>query len=494
MAGTVLAVYGSSMKRLLPNGPVWMLALVLLAGALPATPVLPARASAAPAPVAGPGRRALRLEQIVVSGNERLGQEEILRALDLTPGDTLSVEALEHGRLRLLDTYPVLSGVDLFTRPGSERGAVILEVDVVEKKRVSFETGYGYHDVNGWFLTLGGLRFDQPFRTDSNIRLGFRMGFRLVSLDAEWLKPPPLDGDLGADARFYIQNEDRSFYSPHCTGAEGWEYTGPCARDGSGWSEFRQQIGRAGAEMSLLQRYGGLVFSLGARAESVKPESTFTDPESDKTYEIDDFPEALSADIENTVITGLFLRVTRDTRDQVIYPRSGSVALLSLEANTTILGGDRAFTKMALDGRKLFDLGKDRVFAGRLSAGVTSTGTPYYERFTLGGIYSLRGFKELSLSPAAGFDGYWLAGCELRFPLIPAIGSPPRLTGLVFFDSGMGWQRDGQFSERVEAAAGYGMRLRLPWLGMLGIDVGLPITEGRTGENYRVHGSVGFSF
>jgi outer membrane protein assembly factor BamA len=493
MGGMVFAASRISMKRLLPNGPVWMVALVLLAGALLATVVLPAKAAASPT-LASPDRKALRLEKIVVSGNERLEAKEILRAIDLAPGDTLTVEAIERERLRLLETYAILSEVDLFTRPGSERGAVILEVDVVEKKRVSFETGYGYHDVNGWFLTLGGVRFDQPFKTDSNLRLGFRMGFRLVSLDAEWTKPAPLDGGLGADARFYIESEDRSFYGPRCTDSEGCGYVVSCTRDGADWHEFRQQIKRAGGEVSLLQRYGGLLFSLGARAESVKPESTFTDREDDKKYEIDDFPDVLTQDIENTVITGLFLRVTRDTRDQVIYPHSGSVALFALEANTTILGGDRVFTKMVLDSRKLFDLGKDRVLAGRLGAGITSTGTPYYERFTLGGIYSLRGFKELSLSPVAGLDGYWLAGCELRFPLIPSIGSPPRLTGLVFIDSGMGWERDSRCSERVEAAMGYGMRLRLPWLGMLGIDVGLPVTEGRTGENYRVHGSLGFSF
>ena len=490
------------MMRLLRNGPVLALVLALTWASLwPAvllaydTPVLSTREAESTGVVSPETtQRALLLEEILVSGNKRLTEEDILGTIQITPGDTIDVGVLERERLRLLDARSILKSAGLFTRPGSRRGTVILEVEVVEKKAVSFETGYGYHDVNGWFLTLAGARFDQLFKTDSQLRVGFRLGFRLTSFDAEWLKPAPLDGGLGANARFHVQSEDRSFFGDDCPGGNGCGASGSCSRDGSGWNEFRQEIGRVGGEVSALHWYRGMLFSLGLHAESVKPESTFIDPDSDEEYEFEDFPGDLSGDIENTVLTGIFLRVTRDTRDDAIYPRSGSVALISLEANNTFLGGDEVFTKTVFDSRGLLDLGRDRVLSGRLSAGITSTGTPYYERFTLGGMYSIRGFKELSLSPAAGFDGYWLAGCELRFPLIPSIDKPPRLAGLVFVDTGMGWRRDDPCSENLEAAVGYGVRLRLPWLGMLGIDAGIPLSEGRTGENFRVHGSLGFSF
>lgn len=486
------------MMRLLRNGPVLAVALGLLCAILaPATvPAGPADSSSAVAPAySGTSTgRALLLEEIQVSGNKRLGEEDILSAIQLAPGDTIDVEVLELERGRLLDQHSILSSVDLFTRPGSRRGSVILEVRVAEKKAVSFETGYGYHDVNGWFLTLAGVRFDQLFRTDSALRIGLRIGFNLTSFDAEWLKPAPLDGGLGANARFHVQTEDRSFFGGRCDQGAGCGAPGSCSRDGSDWNEFSQKITRVGGEVSALHRYRGMLFSFGVHAESVKPESTFRDVESDVKHEFEDFPDALTPDIENSLITGLFLRVTRDTRDDIIYPRSGSVVLFSLEADNTILGGDQVFTKMTFDSRKLLDLGGDRVLSGRLSAGVTSTGTPYYERFTLGGIYSIRGFKELSLSPPGGHDGYWLASCELRFPLIPSIEDPPRLVGLVYLDSGVGWLRDDPCPEKLEAAAGYGVRLRLPWLGMLGFDVGIPLTRGRTGENFRIHGSLGFSF
>ena len=87
---------------------------------------------------------------------------------------------------------------------------------------------------------------------------------------------------------------------------------------------------------------------------------------------------------------------------------------------------------------ELVSLGGDLVLSGRLAAGIASRGTPYYERFTLGGIYSVRGFRELSLSSTEGDDGGWIACCELRFPLIPSVGAPPRLSGLAFFRTACG--------------------------------------------------------
>ncbi|MFH0777920.1 MAG: hypothetical protein V2A71_04730, partial [Candidatus Eisenbacteria bacterium] len=137
-----------------------------------------ARAVGAPSPSSpdSSADRPLLLEQIVVAGNRRLTDEAIISAVRLSPGDTVSVHVLERERMRLLQIHAILSDVSFFTRPGSARGTVVLEIDVVERTTFSLETGYGYHDVNGWFLTLLGLRFDRPYDTDSQLRLGLRFG------------------------------------------------------------------------------------------------------------------------------------------------------------------------------------------------------------------------------------------------------------------------------------------------------------------------------
>jgi outer membrane protein assembly factor BamA len=502
------------MKRLLQIGHTFFAIALLAPGALGAAPLglgapqsgdlntreetpreqnAPEEPPAAVTTSESPPGKMLLLEKVVVSGNDRLEDEDILDAVELSPGDAIDAAVLESGHDRLMDAHPIISSADFFTTPGTTRGAVVLEIDIVERSSLSIETGYGYHDVHGWFLTLVGLRFDGLFNTASNLRVGLRYGFNLMYLGAEWEHPPRKDGGLGANVRFSFSSEDRRFFgygAPVDSGGAntyGWS-------EGS-WNEFRQNIERTGAEASALYGLGRTRFSFGARIQSVRPEKTFFDVERDGDRELEDFPDVLKSDIDETLITGLFFRMTRDTRDHVVYPRSGSFALLSVEANNTLLGGDETFTKTVLDLRKLADLGNDRVLLGRLNAGIVTSGTPYYEKFTIGGIHSIRGFRELSLSPTAGDDGFWTAGCELRFPLIRSFQEPPRLSGLLFFDVGQGWQRGSTFlTDNLQSAAGYGVRLRLPWLGVLGLDVGIPLSEGRTEDKFRIHGSLGFSY
>jgi outer membrane protein assembly factor BamA len=78
-----------------------------------------------------------------------LSDETILNAVTLSPGDTATVDVLERARLQLLNDLPILSDATFFTRPGSTRGTVVLEISLSEKETFGVETGYGYHDVNG---------------------------------------------------------------------------------------------------------------------------------------------------------------------------------------------------------------------------------------------------------------------------------------------------------------------------------------------------------
>lgn len=434
--------------------------------------------------------RLLRLESISIQGNTRTPENIIRGYLDLEPGDSISVDVLEGARIRLLATG-YFKNVEFFTRPGSERGAVVLVVDVAERSFPSFETGFGYDDLRGWFLTLLGVRFDNAFGVESRMRIGLRLGFRISGLDAEWEQPIPRPGAFGLGLRFHVYNQSHLFFGSGPDSPDAWQ--------GAGWRRFEQDIKLAGAEAALKYRLGeDTRVSLGLQVESSTPDSTFKDRENDAEFDSPDLPPALEAELGERITTGFTFRIIRDTRDYVPYPRSGSFALTAAEANNSWLGGDDIFTKSSIDLRKyiaLGALGRETILAGRVNAGFISRGAPYYKRFYLGGNYSVRGFEEWSLSPSEGDDGFWMASAEVRTSLIGSAGPEPRLTGLLFVDAGQGWRRGEVLSTRdIESAAGYGVRLRLPWLGTLGLDAGIPFSNGRTGDPFRVHGVLGFSF
>jgi outer membrane protein insertion porin family len=440
----------------------------------------------APGAVQGPARRALELEKIVITGNSYVSDAVILGTVRLAAGDTVNAAILEDARLRLLREHHLLRSVDFSTRPGSRRGLVVLDIAIAERRPVAFETGFGYHDIYGWFLTLLGVRVDPGFAGGTELGLGLRLGFHLTGLDGEVERRARPDG-LGFGGNFHVYSQEHIFFESGAGGGEGGDQSA---------HELQQRVDRSGAELYLL--YGARSrtrFSFGLRAESVRPESSYVDSDSDVEHPLADFPASMRSEIQNTVITGLFFRVVRDTRDRLDYPRSGSFSILQMQSNNTFLGGDEIFAKAELDFRKHVGLGGWRVLSSRLAAGITSPGAPYYERFFLGGMYSVRGFRELSLSPPSGNDGFVILSEELRVPLVSSAGNVPRLTGLVFIDAGLGWRRGAAIdSSDVQAAAGYGVRLRLPWIGTLGVDAGVPFTDGRTGDRFYVHGSLGFSF
>ena len=123
-----------------------------------------------------------------------------------------------------------------------------------------------------------------------------------------------------------------------------------------------------------------------------------------------------------------------------------------------------------------------------LSAYDSTIGIPPFERFEVGGngtntqqlafagndLIALRGY------PADYLDGTLNGGgasfvkfsAELRYPLINT-GST-RAFLLAFGEAGNVWKSSSQFSlNDLKPAAGLGIRLQLPFLGMIGFDYGI---------------------
>jgi outer membrane protein insertion porin family len=98
---------------------------------------------------------------------------------------------------------------------------------------------------------------------------------------------------------------------------------------------------------------------------------------------------------------------------------------------------------------------------------------PLFERYRLGGIYSVRGFKAYTVGPkdsageVIGGDKELLFNLEAVFPLLPTI----KMKGVVFFDAGNAFDIAEDYSiEKLRTSVGVGIRwispvgpLRLEW-------------------------------
>lgn len=177
--------------------------------------------------------------------------------------------------------------------------------------------------------------------------------------------------------------------------------------------------------------------------------------------------------------------IVRDHRDNRLNASSGSFQSASYEYAG--LGGDRFFQKMILTNRVYFPLPWSMVFKVNTQYGslfeVDNNVLPINERWVIGGISSLRGYKPGSLGSvnAQGFriggDHLILMNTEFEIPIIPEIG----VRFVMFYDAGAAytdwanvWTTNDLQEDRIRQDYGFGLRWFSP-LGPLRVECGIPV-------------------
>jgi outer membrane protein insertion porin family len=109
---------------------------------------------------------------------------------------------------------------------------------------------------------------------------------------------------------------------------------------------------------------------------------------------------------------------------------------------------------------------------------------PFYDRYYLGGLYSLRGFKYRNVAPREpgfvgadepiGGDSMWLGSLEYSIPLLEKDnGMGVRVA--IFYDVGAVSSGPYSFSGDYDDNWGLGLHLNIPRLGPLRLEYGIPI-------------------
>jgi len=458
--------------------PIWALGLlvVLLIGSAisPSARALDTR------------ERVLRLESLEIAGNWKTREAVIRHLAELAPGDPLNADSVGRVRERLLASG-YFGEVEISTRPGLERGRVVMRVSLVERHLPYLDTGFGYRDPEGWYLTLIGLRSENPFGLGGRVRAGLQLGFRSAGGDVDLRLPLRSDGLL--DLRLHLRGVDEQLL---------WYENEP------GWKglydEHRLDLKRQEAELGCIWRpREGFRLELGVAARSALPGEAGENRDTNEEVPPYRLPTLFREEAGRQELHGLTLGLRLG--DGGMDGRPGHSLHLRGRWVDPALGGDRGYSRWTLALRSTTRFASGHGIALGLRAGLVGAAAPYYERFRLGGSYSVRGFRDHGLSPPEGHDALVTAAGEYRFPVLNRAGGGTRLSGLVFVDAGRGWlenlptlaEPDIDY-ERLQLGAGYGLRLHLPWIGIIGFDVGLPVTAGITGEPVWYYLTLGQTF
>lgn len=460
----------AALRRLLP---LLVVAALLVAGS-PAVGQV-----AAPDSAAAPAVRTLVLEDIELVGATRTSEATLLLYLPLRPGQALDQAALV-AAVDELQASGLFAEVTYYTRPGSARGRLILVLEVREHG-LDFRWAAGNTDLDGWYLVPVMLALDNVSGHGERFDLQWRLGFRHSGILLNYLRPRAGDGRSYWGLRLGAVSTDRPWF------ADGVEYRHEVGTGGLGAVWGRHWRERWLYEIGL--KVEGVTTADYSRAYTENAAGTIGHGDEIPPA---DLPPEIRDGLGDDARAMLQLDLQHDTRSQELRAGTPVSGLWGRFKTLGVAQGPRSHLGLQADFRGYRD-GPGGVLAVRLRGQLITGHAAFYDRLYLGGMHTVRGFPTYSLSAPGGDTWLWTGSLEHRSRILgDARGT--KLAGVLFADAGAAGGFNSDAFTGLSAGAGYGLRLRVWWLGWVGMDVGFPLTKRPVDQRFQGTASIGWSF
>jgi outer membrane protein insertion porin family len=431
------------------------------------------------------------VEKINIAGNLKTKDKVIRRELAIAPGDVFDMVRVKISKQRL-DGLNYFEKVDTESAPldPSVPGRKNLDIDVTEKNTGNLTFGAGFSSVDSLVgyveMTQGNFDlFHPPTFTGGGqkLRLKAQLGTERQDYELSFIEPWFLNRKLALGVDLY--RHQLNFESPNNMYDE--------SRSG-----FRLSLTRAlwsdffiGSVSYTLEQVG-ISLNNPYNKESFLPPPAVPgtpNPNSGKA----EVPQAILDQTGAHLFNRFETTLAYDTRNSTQLPNHGQ----RTEIDPEFSAGSSSFMKVQLRTAWYFPgFAKGHVIEVVGRTGIaTSTGggdVPFYDRYYLGGLYSLRGFKFRNVSPREAFnptypyvknepiggDSYYFGSVEYSIPLLEKDnGLGVRIAA--FYDVGSVGTGSTTFSGNFDDDWGLGFRLNIPHLGPLRLDYGIPITHDK---------------
>ena len=386
----------------------------------------------------------VHVNRIIIKGNTRTRDKVIRREIALEEKGVYDSSAIKvsNNRLNRLEFFEDIS---ITPEPTEEKDLMDIIVDLKEKPTGSFSIGAGYSSVDN-LMIMGEISQNNFLGRGQSLSLQANLSSTNTRFNLGFTEPHLNDSKLAFGFDIY---KWRNVYN---------DYT-------------KDAVGFAIRLSYPVWKYSRVYGSFGHDDSKLSDVSTYA------SQAIRD-----SQDIQITNFVSLGL--SRDTRNRRYDTTSGSLNSLSVKFAGGPLSGDSSFTKYEGASSWYFPWRWETTFHLKLSAGYVQENSagklPVYEKFYLGGLSSMRGFKSGDISPevTTNYGGYLLtekiggtkmfySNMEYIFPLFKEAG----LKGVVFFDVGEVWDAGDSYANEVvddsfnlRKSVGFGFR----WLSPMG--------------------------
>ena len=404
------------------------------------------------------------LEGFAVKGNKKTKDKVILREMRQKPGEPFNSKLARRSIQRVYN-LGFFEDVNIKMNPGVEPNAVIMEVDVKEKRTGTFGVGLGYSTADG---ILGMVNVaDTNFRgTGDAVSLTIQKsggsrdarGF-VFSYRHPWLDRKETSGTL----KIYNRTYEYADYDTNGNKKESYmrKYSGgeiTLSRPVSEYSTNYVTLRNRKDKYIKHVDDGNVVWK--------NPDGSIHWGAHDQAWKDYNF---------GTTRSIIFQHAT-DTRDNIYNPTEGG--RVSLTAEVAGFGGDFNFQKASIADTRYFKVGHAQVIAVRGELGYGRGHLSEFNQYRIGGQDTLRGYRDDQFRG----DRMGLLSVEYRFPLVE------KIQGAIFADGGSAWSGSAfPHSGDLHSSVGFGISLSTP-LGPLRLDYG----KGENGG--RVHFTIGGMF
>ncbi|MCL2760848.1 MAG: outer membrane protein assembly factor BamA [Desulfuromonadales bacterium] len=419
----------------------------------------------------------VHIGKINIDGNTKTRDKVIRREMQLIEGDMYGATALKKSKQNLMN-LGYFEQADITTAKTDDPDKLNVDVAVKEKSTGSFSVGGGYSSVDGLigqasvqqsnFLGLG-------LTGTFSVAIGANSSMYNIGLT----DPHFLDTDWTLGADVYRTERDYIDYTRRATGF-----------DIKGGRSLTDTI-----STMLMYKYE----QVRLRDESIALQETRLK-----------YPDTVSPPYSTT--SSVTWSLSRNATD--FYPDPSKGMKNSLSVEYAGLGGTNKFIRAIGETTQFFPMGLGTVLSFHGTVGyMNGFGNllPLDSKFYLGGINSIRGYYDYSISPyrrtynydqATGApissDRAYLGGDSqvvFNVEYVAPIMKSMKLKGVVFFDAGNSTNGFDTLFNKLQMSYGAGIRWFSP-IGPLRLEYGIPVNP-RTGidkKSGRLEFSVGGFF
>jgi outer membrane protein insertion porin family len=373
-----------------------------------------------------------RIGRIEIAGNTKTRDKVIRREVRLDEGDLFN-SALIKRSYEKINNLNFFETVELIPKPKPEEKLVDVDIKVKERPTGFFSVGGGYSSVEK-FIAMVELTQGNLFGKGQFLKLRAELGGRTTYYDLSFRDPWFMDKPISFSANIYKMTKEYIDYNKEATG-------------------FGVSLGKRFSEYWWTD--------IAYNFENANISNVASDAS-----------DIIKDQEGKSTTSSITPSLVRDSRDNYLDTSRGSRN--SIYVTYAGLGGSNNFLKSEIDSSWYFPIGSTTLMLrGRYgyATGVGGKKLPLYERFYVGGIYTVRGLGFGEAGPKDEETGDYIGGTnqlifniDYTFPLVSEI----RLKGVVFTDLGSAFNAFKEMNLRH--TAGLGVRwispfgpIRLEW-------------------------------